>query len=134
MPIIYETDSLDEAIDIVQNENKVMQKFILAKIDLFVFKRYPFILHKFDIGSCQEKWTSDYLGKKIGSKPVKIHVSQDSMMDFVRKNFTYEILPFNKLIHRCEQTINDEYFISPNEHYYFRALGDNQRTDIANIE
>ncbi|CAF1448656.1 unnamed protein product [Rotaria sordida] len=118
MPTIYETDSLDEAIDIVQDENK----------------RYPFILHKFDIGACQEKWTSDYLASKIGSKPVRIHVSQDDMMDFVRKNFTYETLPFNKLIHRCARTTNDEYFVSPDEHYYFRALGDNQRTDIANIE
>lgn len=43
-------------------------------------------------------------------------------------------LPFNQLIHRCEQTVNEEYFVSPNEHYYFRALGDNQRTDIANLE
>ena len=43
-------------------------------------------------------------------------------------------LPFDKLIHRCERTTNDEYFVAPDEHYYFRALGDNQRTDIANIE
>jgi hypothetical protein len=37
-------------------------------------------------------------------------------------------------MHRCERTTNDEYFVTPDEHYYFRALGDNQRTDIANIE
>jgi len=30
MPTIYETDSLDEAIDIVQNENKVIKKLTLA--------------------------------------------------------------------------------------------------------
>jgi tRNA wybutosine-synthesizing protein 5 len=57
---------------------------------ILFFKRYPFILHKFDIGSCQDRWTTDYLANKIGSKPVRIHVSQDPMMDFVRKNFTYE--------------------------------------------
>jgi hypothetical protein len=30
MPTIYETDSLDEAIDIVQDENKVMKKISLV--------------------------------------------------------------------------------------------------------
>lgn len=43
-------------------------------------------------------------------------------------------LPFNQLVNRCARTTNDEYFHAPDEHYYFRALGDNQRTDIANIE
>ena len=57
----------------------------MIECDFFILKRYPFILHKFDIGSCQEKWTTDYLASKIGSKPGRIHVSKDPMMDFVRK-------------------------------------------------
>lgn len=37
-------------------------------------------------------------------------------------------------MHRCAQTVNEEYFHAADEHYYFRALGENQRTDIANLE
>ena len=48
--------------------------------------------------------------------------------------FYIRTLPFNKLVQRCANTCNDEYFHSPNEHYYFRALGNNQKTDIANLE
>ncbi|CAF0771491.1 unnamed protein product [Didymodactylos carnosus] len=118
MPTIHETNDLNEAIDIVQDENK----------------RYPFILHNFDIGPCRQKWTCDYLASKIGSKPVRIHVSQEPILDFVRKNFTYETLPFDEVVRRCENVTNEKCFVSPTEHYYFRALGENVRTDIANIE
>jgi len=71
------------------DESNALRDDIQLLFHLF-HKRYPFILKHVDIGPCQEKWTSDYLAKKIGPKPVRIHVSQDSMMDFVRKNFTYE--------------------------------------------
>lgn len=55
-------------------------------------------------------------------------------INFLNLILKFRTLPFNKLVHRCSQITNDEYFVSPDEHYYFRALGDNQRTDIANIE
>ncbi len=34
MPTIYETDSLDEAIDIVQNENKVIKNKLQQIVDV----------------------------------------------------------------------------------------------------
>lgn len=42
-----------------------------------------------DIGSCVKKWTWDYLKEMCGSKSVKVHVSSNPKMDFIKKNFLY---------------------------------------------
>ncbi|XP_076089323.1 tRNA wybutosine-synthesizing protein 5-like [Mytilus galloprovincialis] len=97
-------------------------------------KRLPVIIRGQDIGPCIDCWKSmEYLGKKGGSKEVKIHVSPTPQMDFINKNFLYRSLPFNELVKRAGADKQTEYFISETEKYYLRAVGDNPRTDIADI-
>lgn len=56
---------------------------------LHYFQRKPVVLRGLDIGSCKEKWTSEYLVEKGGDREVKIHVSKTPQMDFINKNFMY---------------------------------------------
>ncbi|KAL3853893.1 hypothetical protein ACJMK2_013192 [Sinanodonta woodiana] len=96
-------------------------------------KRLPVILRGVEIGPCQEKWTAEYLAEKGGGKEVKIHVAPTPQMDFIQKNFVYRSLPFNEFVQRAARLKQDNFFISENEKYYLRALGDDPRKDIADI-
>lgn len=101
----------------------------------------PFIIKtsevkQFDLGPCITKWNIDYLKSLVKSKPVKIHVSENECMDFLKKNFLYRTLPFDELIKRAANLESNltEYFISPTEKYYLRSLGDDERKDVADIK
>ena len=97
--------------------------------------RSPAILRGLDIGSCREKWSPEYLAESVGSKPVKIHVSETGQMNFLTKNFQYKTLPFNELVKRCSQDQQPEHYLSPTEVYYLRSLGNDSRgRDVANFE
>lgn len=95
--------------------------------------RKPCILKGLNIGPCTKKWTLKYLSEKAGSKITTVHVSETSQMDFVNKNYMYRKLPFAELITRASQKVHPEYFVSPNEYYYFRSLGDDVRREPSNI-
>ena len=50
----------------------------------------PALLRDIDLGAALDLWKStDYLATRVGSRPVKIHVSPSPKMDFVSKNFLY---------------------------------------------
>lgn len=57
-------------------------------------------------------------------------------MDFLKKNFLYRTLPFDELIQRASQEQSDltDFFISKNEKYYLRSLGEDERKDVADIK
>lgn len=97
------------------------------------FKRKPAILRGLDIGSASEKWTADYLAQCGGERSVKVHVCSTGKMDFIHKNFTYKTLPFCQFVKRASEDVHDEYFLSPEEKYYLRSLGDDPRKDISDI-
>ncbi|KAK3712860.1 hypothetical protein QZH41_019206, partial [Actinostola sp. cb2023] len=95
--------------------------------------RKPAVLKGLDIGESVEKWCPDYLAKVGGQKPVKVHVCTQGRMDFLNKNFAYKTLAFDKLVSRASENIHSEYFISPDEKYYLRSLGEDPRKDISDI-
>lgn len=96
-------------------------------------QRKPLVLEGLDLGSCTSKWTVDYLSQVGGAKEVKIHVAAVAQMDFISKNFVYRTLPFNKLVQRAAEETHKEFFISQDERYYLRSLGEDPRKDIADI-
>ncbi|XP_042522888.1 tRNA wybutosine-synthesizing protein 5 [Dipodomys merriami] len=96
-------------------------------------QRKPLVLEGIDLGSCTSKWTVDYLSQVGGTKEVKIHVSTVAQMDFISKNFVYRTLPFDKLVQRAAEDKHDEFFISEDEKYYLRSLGEDPRKDVADI-
>ncbi|KAK6643528.1 hypothetical protein RUM43_005038 [Polyplax serrata] len=96
--------------------------------------RKPLLIRNWDIGSCVKDWTSEYVSNKVGSEPVKIHVTKDEKMDFINKNFIYKTLPFDELIRRVFRYKQEDYFIDPFEKYYMRSLGNDPRgRDVANF-
>ncbi|KAJ8315372.1 hypothetical protein KUTeg_007522 [Tegillarca granosa] len=113
---------------------------IIHNVDIQTFhddiypKRKPVILRGLDVGPCLEKWKSlEYLVEKGGKKPTKIHVSTSPQMDFINKNFVYRSLPFGEYVQRAAEELHAEFFLSEDEKYYLRALGDDPRKDIADI-
>ncbi|KAG6938987.1 tRNA-yW synthesizing protein 5 [Chelydra serpentina] len=95
--------------------------------------RKPAVLKGIDLGTCTTKWTVDYLSQTAGTKEVKIHVSTVPQMDFLSKNFVYRTLPFDVFVRRAAEVKHNEYFISEDEKYYLRSLGEDPRKDIADI-
>ncbi|XP_065269702.1 tRNA wybutosine-synthesizing protein 5 isoform X1 [Emys orbicularis] len=95
--------------------------------------RKPAVLKGIDLGTCTTKWTLDYLSQTAGTKEVKIHVSTVPQMDFLSKNFVYRTLPFDVFVRRAAEVKHNKYFISEDEKYYLRSLGEDPRKDIADI-
>ncbi|KAM6175587.1 tRNA wybutosine-synthesizing protein 5 [Erethizon dorsatum] len=96
-------------------------------------QRKPLVLKGLDLGPCTSKWTVDYLSHTGGTREVKIHVAAVAQMDFISKNFVYRTLPFNKLVQRAAEEKHEEFFISEDEKYYLRSLGEDPRKDVADI-
>lgn len=90
-------------------------------------KRLPAILKGVDIGECCVKWTTEYLINKIGHLDAKIHVSSESKMDFINKNFVYKTLTLAETIKRASSIEHESYFIQANELYYLRSLSQERR-------
>ena len=81
-----------------------------------------------DFGDCLTKWTPEYLIEKLNDMPVKIHHSNEPILNFLKKNFTYKTIQFNELINKCISNDGNEYF-------YLRALGTDKRgREIANLK
>ncbi|KFQ11975.1 tRNA wybutosine-synthesizing protein 5, partial [Leptosomus discolor] len=95
--------------------------------------RKPVVLKGMELGTCTAKWTVDYLSQAEGSKEVKIHVSAVPQMDFLSKNFVYRTLPFDVFVRRAAEVKHKEYFLSEDEKYYLRSVGEDARKDIADI-
>ena len=89
-------------------------------------RRAPAVLTGLDIGQAPWTWNPTYLAALDGvpEKLVSVHVSQDPKLDFVRKNFKYEVMPFGDLLAKV-QNANDENF------YYLRSIGENARKEPA---
>lgn len=71
------------------------------------------------------RWSADYLASKLSDTRVSVHVSDEPKLDFIKKNFRYQTMPFNEFIDRC---LNDD-----NHYYYLRSLGERRAKDVANI-
>ncbi|KGL79504.1 tRNA wybutosine-synthesizing protein 5, partial [Tinamus guttatus] len=96
-------------------------------------QRRPVVLRGVELGACTRRWSAEYLRRAEGAKAVKIHVSAGPRMDFLRKNFVYRTLPFDIFVQRAAEAKHTEYFLSEDEKYYLRSLGDDPRQDIADI-
>ncbi|XP_027721738.1 tRNA wybutosine-synthesizing protein 5 isoform X1 [Vombatus ursinus] len=116
-------------IPVPQLEGVTREEFLLRIYP----QRKPVVLKGIDLGTCTTKWTVDYISQVGGTKEVKIHVSSVPQMDFISKNFVYRTLPFDKFIHRAAENKHTEFFISEDEKYYLRSLGEDPRKDIADI-
>lgn len=98
-------------------------------------KRRPAILRGVNIGECISKWTPDYLIQTVGDLEVKIHVSSEGQLDFIKKNFLYKTIKLGELVKRVSRDHQDEYFICPKEYYYLRSLSSERRgREVADLK
>uniref|UniRef100_A0A1A8H0P4 tRNA wybutosine-synthesizing protein 5 n=1 Tax=Nothobranchius korthausae TaxID=1143690 RepID=A0A1A8H0P4_9TELE len=100
--------------------------------DVYPLRR-PAVLRGVDLGPCVERWTVEYLGNKGGNRDVKIHVSTEAQMDFLHKNFVYKTLPFNEFVKRASEMNHTDFFLSEDESYYLRSLGEDIRKEPAEL-
>ncbi|XP_028925676.1 tRNA wybutosine-synthesizing protein 5 isoform X1 [Ornithorhynchus anatinus] len=103
-------------------------------LQLIYPQRKPVVLRGLELGPCTTRWTApDYLCRAGGRVPVKIHVSAGPQMDFISKNFVYRTLPFDTFVQRAAEEKHASFFISEDERYYLRSLGDDPRKDAADV-
>ncbi|KAG9349393.1 hypothetical protein JZ751_027836 [Albula glossodonta] len=86
-------------------------------------ERRPAVLRGVSLGPCLDKWSMDYLREKGG----------DREMDFLHKNFLYRTLPFDVFVQRAAESKHSNFFISEEESYYLRSLGDDPRREPADL-
>lgn len=91
--------------------------------------RHPFVLRKVHLGKSVNKWkNANYLKEKVGSKSMAIHVSPGDQLDFVRKNFQYQTMNFDRFVDCVfNREENDQ------SRYYLRSLGENVRKEVSNF-
>ena len=95
--------------------------------------RTPCVLKGVNIGSCTDKWQVDYLMRNAGSKIATVHVCETPQMNFATKNYLYRKLPFDELVKRASEKHHRDYFLTADEFYYFRSLGEDVRKEPSNI-
>lgn len=118
VPVVMPTSSSSVA-RLHRPEPKDFVKFLASR-------RVPAVLTGLDIGQAPWTWNPAYLAALDGipEKLVSVHVSQDPKLDFVRKNFKYEVMTFGSLLTKVQNT-NDGNF------YYLRSIGENARKEPA---
>ncbi|XP_026862610.2 tRNA wybutosine-synthesizing protein 5 [Electrophorus electricus] len=111
--------------------------FLSVDKELFAREIYPLrkpaVLKGVSLGQCLEKWTLAYLAEKGGDREVKVHVSSASQMSFLHKNFVYRTLPFDTFVQRAAEDEHLDFFISKDESYYLRSLGEDARKEPADL-
>jgi len=63
--------------------------------------REPVLVRGLPLGPCVDLWTPEHLMQQGGNKEVSVHVSAHDRMDFITKNFQYQMLAFDELIARA---------------------------------
>ena len=90
-------------------------------------ERKPVIITGVDFGKCLESWKDpSYLKEMMGEQKVSVHVTKNTNLDFLNKNFQFQVMPASHFV--------DKLFDQENkEKYYFRSLGENVRKDVSDI-
>ena len=81
----------------------------------------PVVIRGLPLGSCVDKWTTDYIKENGPDELVSAHVCTSRTMSFCPRNFEFCVMPWTEMINRC---LNNEFI-------YFRAIGSNPRKVVA---
>ncbi|KAM9850540.1 tRNA wybutosine-synthesizing protein 5 [Aulostomus maculatus] len=96
-------------------------------------QRRPAVLRGVSLGPCLDRWTTEYLAQKGGAKDIKVHVSTVPQMNFLHKNFVYKTLPFDEFVRRASEQRHSDFFLSEEESYYLRSVGEDVRKEPADL-
>ena len=86
---------------------------LLAEITV---RREPAVIRSCPLGACLS-WTPDQLRRSLSGLTRPVHVTNNSNMDFVSKNFKYSSMDLGDMIEKAQDT-------STGEKYYLRAVNE----------
>lgn len=123
VPLVSTREKPRQADSGVQRVHRPSPEYFTQNI---AARRAPAVLTGLDIGQAPWKWTPEYLSTLDGvsEKLVSVHVSEDPKLDFVRKNFKYEVMPFGDLLGKVTDARSGKFF-------YLRSIGENPRKEPA---
>ncbi|KAH9400689.1 tRNAPhe (7-(3-amino-3-carboxypropyl)wyosine37-C2)-hydroxylase [Tyrophagus putrescentiae] len=100
-----------------------------GQFDDLVSQDFPFIISDCHFGSCLQKWNAEYLSSKLNGSSVKVHVSEEPVLNFLTKNFRYETQNFGEFLQKCAHPDGDQQYL------YLRSIGvDKRGRDVADIQ
>lgn len=78
----------------------------------------PFAVASMPLGACTERWRFAYLSEVVGDLKISAHVSTVPGLNFVTKNFAYEVMPLRDLLLRASSSGRG---IGDRKYYYYRS-------------
>ena len=90
-------------------------------------RRKPVVIRSCPLGACLS-WTPEHLQSKLSGLSRPVHVTTDTNMNFVKKNFRYSTMDMGELISKASRDDTEE-------KYYLRAVSDeNPRSKPVRLE
>lgn len=86
------------------------------------------MIENIDIGPAGHKWTINYLIQKLSGKEVRVHVSEQTKLNFISKNFKYQTMKMENLLKEASD-------FNTKETFYLRSIGNDKRgKEVANLK
>lgn len=95
--------------------------------DKVVSRRQPVVLTGCTFGTAVADWIPENLSRACGERLVSAHVCEKGNMDFLLRNFKFEVMPFAQFLERAFHSPDDTH------KYYLRSMGVNMRKDPSDI-
>eukprot|EP00730_Choanoeca_flexa_P018559 TRINITY_DN9029_c0_g1_i3.p1 TRINITY_DN9029_c0_g1~~TRINITY_DN9029_c0_g1_i3.p1 ORF type:complete len:683 (+),score=127.18 TRINITY_DN9029_c0_g1_i3:81-2051(+) len=88
-------------------------------------ERQPFVLT--GCRFTQHAWDAEFLSATCADKEASVHVAESDNMDFLSRNFKFEVMSFPDLVKKAFDPASSELL-------YLRSMGVNFRKDVANLQ
>ena len=93
--------------------------------------REPAVLRGCPLGSCSHTWSPAYLAARLGGVVRPVHVTRETNMNFLQRNFRYDSMELSELVTRASESQEGE----EGEKFYLRAVSEeNPRTKPVSLE
>ena len=93
--------------------------------------REPAVLRGCPLGDCTHTWSPAYLTARLAGLVRPVHVTRETNMNFLQRNFTYDTMELSQLVTRASQDPSQE----GEEKFYLRAVSEeNPRTKPVSLQ
>ena len=82
--------------------------------------REPAVLRGCPLGDCTHTWSPAYLTARLAGLVRPVHVTRETNMNFLQRNFTYDTMELSQLVTRASQVPSQE----GEEKFYLRAVSE----------
>ena len=93
--------------------------------------REPAVLRGCPLGPCTDTWSPAYLTARLAGLVRPVHVTRETNMNFLQRNFNYDTMELSQLVTRASQDPSQE----GEEKFYLRAVSEeNPRTKPVTLQ